>query len=365
MRLKPYYSIILTILFFLLSYDPSANAATPLKPVRIVVGTQALNIGYPWLTLPQVLGYWKEEGLDVQVVPLAPPAQPITLLVSGQADFAQVNGAVVVQAQTLKNEPVKVAMLNGITDWSVAVLDTSPIKSVKDLKGKTIGAFGLASGGVALFRALLQDNGIDPDKDVHLIAVGSGAPAIEALRTGQVQALVFWATAMASFENAGLKLRYMRGPDWRRIPDYTLSVMDKTAQSDPKMVEAVVRGMAKATLFALTNPDCVRKIQWKTWPATKPTGSSDENTLARWDDNILRAQLDTLHDAFTLNGGKYYGNFDPNTYDALQQFMLRTHQIPKTVPSANYALALPDLYKKANNFDAEAIRQSALKCSNW
>jgi len=365
MRLKLHYFLVLTILYCLFSFGPSAYAAAPLKPVRIVVGTQALNIGYPWLTLPQALGYWKDEGYDVQVIPLAPPAQPITLLVSGQAEFAQVNGAVVVQAQTLKNEPVKVAMLNGVTDWSVAVLDDSPYKTVKDLKGKTIGAFGLASGGVALFRALLEDNGIDPDKDMHLIAVGSGAPAIEALRTGRVQGLIFWATAMASFENAGLKLRYMRGPDWRRIPDYTLSVMDKTAQADPKMVEAIIRGMAKATLFALTNPDCARKIQWKTWPATKPTGSSDERTLARWDDNILKAQLDTLRDAFTLNGGKYYGNFDPQTYDALQKFMLRTKQIPKTVSSSDYALTIPDLYKKANNFDADAIRQSALKCSNW
>ncbi|ACC72338.1 ABC transporter substrate-binding protein [Paraburkholderia phymatum] len=367
MRNQFHRIFVLTLVLYTTFFLDPTYAAGPLKPVRIVVGTQTLNIGYPWLTLPQAqaLGYWKEEGYDVQVVPLAPPAQPIALLLAGQADFAMVNGAVVVQAHALKNEPVKVAMLNGVTDWSIGVLADSPYKSVKDLKGKVIGTFGLASGGVALLRAYFQDNGMDPDKDVQIIATGSGAPAIDALRSGRVQALVFWATAMASYENAGLKMRYMRGADWRQIPDYSLSVMEKTAQTDPKMVEGIVRGMAKATVFALANPDCARRIQWKTWPSTKPTGSSDDKVLAKWDDNVLNAQLATLSDAFTMTGGKYYGNFDPAAYDRLQQFMLRTKQIPKTVPPSDYALQIPDFYGRANSFDAGAIKQASLKCSGW
>ena len=40
------------------------------------------------------------------------------------------------------------------------------------------------------------------------------------------------------------------------------------------MVEAIVRGAAKATLFAMTNPEAVRQIQWKYFPDTKPTGPS-------------------------------------------------------------------------------------------
>lgn len=352
-------------LAFLLAAPALSIAAVPLKKVRIVIGTQVLNIGYPWLNLPLALGYWRDEGYDVEVTPLAPPAQPIALLVAGQADFAQVDGPVVVQAQTLKNEPVKVAMLNGTTDWSVGVLSDAPYKSIKDLKGKTIGTFGLASGGVVLLRAYLQDNGIDPDKDIKLVAVGGGGPAAEALRSGRVDALMFWATAMASFENAGLKMRYFRGDDWRLIPDYTLAVMKKTADADPKMVQAIVRGAAKAELFALTNPECVRRIQWKTWPATKPTGFADEATLARWDMNTLKAELGSLQDAFILNGGKYYGNFDPVSFLNLQNFMLRTKQIPRAVAPMTYDIGIPDFYQNANNFDAQVIRQAATSCAGW
>lgn len=362
---KPRHALLMSCLFALLGSGQIVRAEAPLKKVRIVVGTSVLNISYPWLNLPRALGYWKEEGYDVEVTPLSPPAQPITLLVAGQTDFAQVNATVMVQARATSKEPVKVAMLNGVTDWSVAVAADSHYTSIRDLKGKNVGAFGLASGGVFLLRAYLQDNGIDPDKDVKLIAVGGGAPAAEALRSGRVQALVFWASAMAGFENTGLKLRYLRADDWRKLPDFTLAVMEKTANADPKMVEAIVRGAAKAELFALSNPECVRRIQWKMWPMTKPTGAPDEATLAHWDLNLLRAQLDTLKDAFELSGGRYYGNFDPATYDDLQKFMMKTNQITQAVSSADFALDIPDFYRKVNDFDAEAVKNSAIKCETW
>ena len=104
------------------------------------------------------------------------------------------------------------------------------------------------------------------------MAVGLGAPPVDALRTNKVQALLFWASAQATFENAGLKLRYLIGPDWRTYPDFTFSTLQKTIDSDPAMVEAIARGAAKATIFAWTNPDCARRIHWSRYPNTKPSG---------------------------------------------------------------------------------------------
>jgi len=57
--------------------------------------------------------------------------------------------------------------------------------------------------------------------------------------------------------------------------------LQSTIDRDPKMIEAVVRGSAKASLFALTNPDCARQVQWKHYPSTKPTGA-EEATLIKW-----------------------------------------------------------------------------------
>lgn len=337
------------------------RAQAPLKKVRIAVGTTVLNLSYPWLNLPLALGYWREEGYDVDVQPVGASLQALQQMVGGNADFAEVNSSVVVQANVVNNIPVRVAMGNGVIDWALAVPEDSPVRSVQDLRGKTIGVFSLATGGIAFMRSYLRQNGMDPERDVRLVATGLGAPAVDAVRTGKVQAILYWAAAMAGFENAGLKLRYFRGEDWRGYPDLSLAVLQKTVDADPKMVEGIVRGAAKATVFALENPDCVRQIQWRRWPGTKPTGA-DEDTLARWDLNLLQAQLDTLRDGYTLNGGRVWGNVDLAGYDRMQDFMLESKQIERKLPSATYGIGVPGLHERAGTFDHAAVREQARQC---
>jgi NitT/TauT family transport system substrate-binding protein len=338
-----------------------AEDSKPLKKVRIAVGTSVLNIGYPMLTLPVSLGYWKQEGYDVEVLPVGASLQAIQQMVAGNAEFAEVNSSVIIQSNTKNDIPVRVAMTNGIIDWAIAVDADGPIKSVKDLKGKTIGVFSLATGGIAYMQSYLRANGLNPDRDVELVPLGLGAPPVQALKTGKVQGLLYWAAAIAAFENAGLKLKKLVGDDWRSYPDYSLSVMEGTAAKDPNLVIGIVRGMAKATVFAFANPDCARKLHWSHYPATKATGA-DEPTLIKWDLNTQQAQLDSMIDAFKLNGGKYYGAMDPAAYDRLEKFMLEAKQIDKTMPAEKLLVAIPDLSKKANDFDAKAIEADAKAC---
>jgi NitT/TauT family transport system substrate-binding protein len=336
-------------------------AQQPLKKVRIAVGTTVLNLSYPWLNLPVALGYWRDEGYDVEVLPVGASLQALQQMVGGNADFAEVNSSVIVQANVVNNIPVRTVMANGVIDWAVGVPADGAIRDVHDLKGKTIGVFSLATGGIAFLKSYLRQNGMDPDRDVTLVATGLGAPAVDALRTNKVQALLYWAAAMAGFENAGLNLRYLRAPDWRGYPDLSLSTLQKTAAADPKMVEAIARGAARATVFALANPDCVRQIQWERFPSTKPTGA-DDATLRKWDLRLLNAQLDTLRDGFALNGGKLWGNVDPVGFERIEAFMLESKQIPKTLPATTFLLDIPGFYERVNDFDAEATRAAAMAC---
>jgi len=348
----------------LLVAGPSrAYADRPLQKVRIVVGgTTILNITYPWLNLPVALGYWKAEGYDVEVFGLAPTVQPLPMLVSGQADFVQAGTSEIIQANLIGNEPVRVAMQNTSFDWAIGVPPDSPVKTLRDLKGKTVGTLSLAAGGINYLKTYMVQSGMDPDNDITLLAVGFGAPAIHALTSGKVQGLFYWSAGLASFENAGLPLRTIASPDWRSYPDYSLAVMEGTLERDPKMVEAIIRGAAKATLFALTNPEAVRKIQWQAFPDTKPSGNVDEATLIKWDLNNLQAELKGVRESFEMNGGRYYGGADPKGFDRLQAFMLATKQISTTVPGATFLPKLPDFYARVNHFDREAVIAAA---KNW
>jgi len=335
--------------------------AKPLRPVTIALGTQVVNVTYPWLTLPIALGYWKEEGYDVRIVTTAGSLQGIQQMVAGGVHFAQVNSTGLIQANTDNNVAVRGLMGTGVIDWGVGVPQGSTIQSIADLKGKKIGIFSLGTGGMPLLKGYLRANGIDPDKDVQIIATGAGAPALEAMKSDRVQALMFWGSALTGFENAGTKMRVLFDPDWRALPDFTFATMQKTIEADPAMVEAISRGAAKATLYAQTNPDYARQIHWKHFPGSKPTGAPEE-TLAKWDLALLNTQLATMSAAHAMNGGKQIGAMDPAAYGRMQDLMLKDGLIKRTLPPASMLHLKPGFVDAINNFDRNAVIAAAKAC---
>ena len=276
----------------LLAAAPS-EAQSPLKKVKIAYGGQVLNVSYPWLELPGALGYWRQEGLDVEVFIAQGSLQAIQLLVAGQAEIAQVNSAPLMQALSTNGIPIRDVMMNTVVDWSMVVPRDSPITSISDFKGKAIGTASLGSGGVALLKSYLEANGLKFDEDFQILPTGVGPMAAGALKSDKVQGLFYWGSAIAALENTGLVFRQFFDPQWHQLPDFSLAALNGVIEKDPKMVEGLVRGSAKASLFALSNPDCARKVQWATYPSTKPTGA-DEATLVKWDLHFLESSLDSM-----------------------------------------------------------------------
>ena len=351
----------LVALTFLLSLTEVPAQTKPLKPVTIALGTQVINVTYPWLTLPISLGYWKAEGYDVKIVTTGGSLQGVQQMVGGAVDFAQVNSTGLIQANTENQVAVRGLMATGVIDWGVGVLQDSPVNTVADLKGKKIGIFSLGTGGMPLLKGYLRANGVNPDTDVQIIATGAGAPALEALRAGRVQALMFWGSALTGFQNAGVKMRILFDPTWRSLPDFTLATMQKTIDADPAMVEAIARGAAKATLFAQTNPDCARQIHWKNYPSTKPTGA-EEATLAKWDMALLQTQLETMSGAGAMTDGKLIGAMSPAAYGRMQELMLKDGVIKRTLPPESMLYLKPGFAEAVNRFDHIAVVEAAKAC---
>jgi NitT/TauT family transport system substrate-binding protein len=336
--------------------------AQPLKHVTVAVGTTRLNVGYPMDTLPLILGYWKAAGYEVDVQPVGNSLQAIQQMVAGNADFGQINASTIVQSNVTNHLPVRLLMANGVNDWSIAVPPNSDIRSVSDLKGKTIGMFIVSAVGSALLESSLREVGMSTEASgVSLLPVGLGAPPVQSLRRGQVDALLYWGSAIASFENAGLELREVTPPKWRTYPDFSFATMEKTAARDPDMVVAIAKGVAMATVYALANPECAVKLHWQRYPETKPSGVDDAAAL-RMDLNTLNAQLRSLTDGFKLNGGRLWGNADPAGLDRLQAFLNDAGIVKGTLPPTAYLASIPNFYEKINDFDVGTIQAAAKKC---
>jgi NitT/TauT family transport system substrate-binding protein len=337
----------------------SAAAQTPPKKVRIGYGGP---IPSPWLALPGPLGYWREEGLDVELFNAHGSAQALQQLIGAHADLAQVNSAPLVQAATNIGMLIRDVMLNTVVDWSLVVRQDGPIESIRDIKGKGVGVSGLGGGGISLLKALMQANGLDPDRDVTIYATGGPLQAAQALAANKVQGLFYWSSGIAAMEETGIKLRSFTDPEWRQLPGYSLAGLHGAILRDPKTIEGLVRGAAKASLFAVTNPDCMRRVREGSYQRRMPAGL-DEVVAASADARALAVTLDSMKLAFEQGGGRDWGKSTPEQFGRLQDILLRTKQIgKKLVNPADYIIAVPDFFARVNTFDHDAIAAQAKAC---
>jgi NitT/TauT family transport system substrate-binding protein len=337
-------------------------ADAQLKKVTFGVGTLSLNVTYPWAMMPPVLGYWREEGYDVEVIAAQNSVQAVQLMTAGKLDVIEANSGPLMQALATNDIPVRTVMVNTVIDWSLVSKEDGPIKKIQDFKGKLIGVSSLGTGGVALLRSYLSANGMDPDKDITLVATGVGPAALLALRTDRVQGLMYWGAAINSFEVAGGKFTYFFDPKWRKYPDFSMAALQATLDKDPNMAVALVRGAAKASLFSMTNPDCVRRLQWQKYPDTKPTGAT-EDVLIKGDLYRLKGQHDGMQQALDIGGGKLWGKASAQDFATLEDFFIETKVLTKKIADpANYLISTPGFFEKVNDFDHAAVIQQAKEC---
>jgi NitT/TauT family transport system substrate-binding protein len=160
------------------------------KPkVTIAVGGKNLFYYLP-LTIAEQLGYFKDEGLDVNIVDFAGGARALQAVVGGSADV--VSGAFehTVNMQ-FKGQPMRAFVLQGLAPQIVLGVNpkTMPnFKSVADLKGKKIGVTAPGSSTNVLANYVLARAGLKPS-DVSFVGVGASNGAVAAMRSGQIDAI--------------------------------------------------------------------------------------------------------------------------------------------------------------------------------
>lgn len=160
------------------------------REVHIAVGGQA-SFYYLPLTIAERLGYFKDEGLTLKLSDFAGGAVALRAVVGGSADI--VSGAYehTISLQSKKQffqAFVAQGRLPQIA-FGVTTAKAGSIKSFRDLKGLRVGVSAPGSSTHNLVKQLLTKGGLDPNKDVSIIGVGLGATAVNAVRSGQVDAI--------------------------------------------------------------------------------------------------------------------------------------------------------------------------------
>src|SRR4051794_17012647 len=171
--------------------------------LSIAVGGKAAFYYLP-LTISEQLGYFKAEGLDVEISDFAGGAKALQALVGGSADV--VSGAYehTINMQA-KNQFIRSIVLMGRAPQIAVGVSTKAVpnyRGLQDLRGKKIGVSAPGSSTNMVANLLLSRAGVKAS-EVSYVGVGTSASALTALRSGQIDAMSNTDPVMTMLEQKG------------------------------------------------------------------------------------------------------------------------------------------------------------------
>lgn len=217
--------------------------------VRMQLGWLASN-GILGEVAADKLGYFKDEGLKLEIVPGGPNIDGVAAIASGAANLGQLSSSPSLMMARSQGIPVKcIAAGYQKHPYTYFSLKKKPIRTPQDMVGKVIGT---QATGRILLRALLAKNGI-PEKDVEMKIIGSD---MTPLMTGQVDAITGWQTNVEALAILGDQrvdlMLWDAGIQLYANPYY---VSDKTLAEHSDKMQATIRAIAKGWGYVHDNPE--------------------------------------------------------------------------------------------------------------
>jgi NitT/TauT family transport system substrate-binding protein len=227
-----------------------------------------------WFFMAQDKGYFKAEGLDVEIDQGEGSSASITKVASGvyQAGFGDINALIGLAATRPAEAPVAVYMIYNTPPFTIVVKKDSPIKSPKDLEGKTIG--GPANdGALKLFPAFAKVAKVDAGK----VNITNMTPNLreQMLLRGQVDAIFgFINTVYFSAKLVGIDpekdLRFINYADYGMDLYSNAIVFSRAfAKENPKAVAGFVKAVNRAINDTMSNPEAAMDFVMKREPLLK------------------------------------------------------------------------------------------------
>jgi putative hydroxymethylpyrimidine transport system substrate-binding protein len=226
-------------------------------------------------------GFFEKHGLDVELIEPADPNLPPKLVAAKQADIA-VTYQPNLYLQIQEGLPLK--RIGAVVDTPLnclVVLESGPIKSIADLKGKKVG-YSISGFEDALLGVMLENSGLKAS-DVEMVNVNFALT--QALMAKQVDAVI---GAFRNFELTQIKLAGGKGlaffPEEHGVPlyDELIYVAHKDAVSDPK-IKKFLDAVQDATIHILNHPD----ESWGLFKQAYPKLDDELNRTA-WKDTLPR-----------------------------------------------------------------------------
>lgn len=220
------------------------------EPQKIRIAIPAISVNAGSALIPKAMGYWRDEGLDVDVVVIRATASLLALS-AREVDFTTLGGGALLGI--LQGLPHRV-VFTPYRRPNYGLYARAEIHSVQELEGRKIGVSSIGSGPDSLLRDFLKKRLGDGAKKVTILAVGGGGERLAALVSKTVDAAVLSNpfTLMAKQDGYRELFSFIKEKEYTDITVATIT-RDDLLRSNPVTVEKFIRGQAKALLLMQKN----------------------------------------------------------------------------------------------------------------
>ena len=229
-------------------------AATAQAPRVKIVEAHTGTIFMAPVFIAEAAGYFAEEGIDLELFEVGSGALATAALVSGQVQITDIDPF---QAVELRRQGKQVLFIYNLTKRvtldmvmhpevarAKGISRTTPLaQRLAALRGLKLGITSPGAATDVYLRYYLKRAGIDPDRDVQIIAVGGGGPLLAALRTRQIDAFHLSAP----------------NPNVAEVDGYGVFIIKSSAGDVPELDGIVYTGIAVHNVYANRNPDVLRR----------------------------------------------------------------------------------------------------------
>ena len=218
------------------------------------VAYPSLNTSVFSLIIAQKEGYFKEEGLNVELLSIRGEIAIRTTL-SGDVDFFTNAGSAL--AAGVRGVPVRlITVFQDKPGWDL--IASPDIKSIPQLRGKNIAVMSPEGSLAVVAREILRKNGIDPTKDVNLVTMGGDEVRFPALQTKSISATLFNTAMSLRAQKEGFS-KLANASEYANLVEGGLATSQDKIKQGPEKIFRFVRGALKGLNYYVTKREAAIK----------------------------------------------------------------------------------------------------------
>jgi len=245
--------------------DTKEVTGTNDEKVKLLLAAEGTAMYYAYIA--RDLGFFEEEGIDVELLPGKGGSYVVQQVGAETVDLGIIAVNSVLPAWDKGIDIKMVYQVNVTNLFDFMVPEDSKVTDIKQLKGKVIGVTDLGSGEVPMVRSILTSAGLNPDQDVTIRAIGAdGTSILTAFEKGEIDAFSGGAHDLISLYGKGFKSRSLVPEEYKSIPSTGIIANGKIMKDNPEVVEKITRAVAKATDYAINDPDAAYEVMKKAVP---------------------------------------------------------------------------------------------------